>query len=66
MSHAIGLGQMNLHGFLARERIHYGSAEGLDFTNVYFASVLYAALSASNPHDQRLRSHRLGVMGRRR
>ena len=47
-SHAIGLGQMNLHGFLARERIHYGSAEGLDFTNVYFASVLYAALSASN------------------
>ena len=47
-SHAIGLGQMNLHGFLARERIHYGSAEALDFTNVYFASVLYAALSASN------------------
>ena len=47
-SHAIGLGQMNLHGFLARERIHYGSAEGLDFPNVYFASVLYAALSASN------------------
>ncbi|WP_303324039.1 class 1b ribonucleoside-diphosphate reductase subunit alpha [Actinomyces radicidentis] len=48
-SHAIGLGQMNLHGFLARERIHYGSEEGLDFTNVYFASVLFAALSAS--HD---------------
>src|SRR5690606_34213953 len=24
-SHAIGLGQMNLHGYLARERIHYGS-----------------------------------------
>ncbi|MCR2052587.1 class 1b ribonucleoside-diphosphate reductase subunit alpha [Actinomyces bowdenii] len=47
-SHAIGLGQMNLHGFLARERIHYGSEEGLDFTNVYFACVLYAALTASN------------------
>ena len=47
-SHAIGLGQMNLHGFLARERIHYGSEEGLDFTNVYFACVLYAALAASN------------------
>ena len=47
-SHAIGLGQMNLHGFLARERIHYGSEEGLDFTNVYFASVLFAALTASN------------------
>ena len=47
-SHAIGLGQMNLHGFLARERILYGSQEGLDFTNVYFASVLFAALTASN------------------
>ena len=47
-SHAIGLGQMNLHGFLARERIFYGSEEGLDFTNVYFACVLYAALTATN------------------
>ena len=32
----IGLGQMNLHGYFARERIHYGSEEGLDFTNIYF------------------------------
>ena len=48
-SHAIGLGQMNLHGFLARERILYGCEEGLDFTNVYFACVLFAALAAS--HD---------------
>src|SRR5699024_5716707 len=24
-SHAIGLGQMNLHGYLAREHVHYGS-----------------------------------------
>ena len=47
-SHAIGLGQMNLHGYLARERIHYGSAEGVDFTNVYFCTVLYHALLASN------------------
>ena len=30
---------MNLHGFLAREHIYYGSEEGLDFTNVYFATV---------------------------
>ena len=48
-SHAIGLGQMNLHGYLAREGIFYGSEEGLDFTNVYFACVLFAALAAS--HD---------------
>lgn len=47
-SHAIGLGQMNLHGYLARERVHYGSEEGLDFTNVYFATVLFHCLRASN------------------
>jgi len=47
-SHAIGLGQMNLHGYLARERIHYGSAEGIDFTNIYFYTVLFHALRASN------------------
>ncbi|MET4098865.1 ribonucleoside-diphosphate reductase alpha chain [Agrococcus sp. UYP10] len=48
MSHAIGLGQMNLHGYLGRERIHYGSEEGLDFTNIYFYTVLFHALRASN------------------
>jgi ribonucleoside-diphosphate reductase alpha chain len=47
-SHAIGLGQMNLHGYLARERIFYGSEEGVDFTNIYFYTVLYHALRASN------------------
>ncbi len=47
-SHAIGLGQMNLHGYLARESIHYGSEEGLDFTNMYFLAVAYQAIRASN------------------
>ena len=47
-SHAIGLGQMNLHGYLGRERIHYGSEEGIDFTNIYFYCVLFEALKASN------------------
>lgn len=47
-SHAIGLGQMNLHGYLARERIHYGSEEGVDFTNIYFYTILFHALRASN------------------
>ncbi|MDA5558532.1 class 1b ribonucleoside-diphosphate reductase subunit alpha [Shimia sp. MMG029] len=46
-SHAIGLGQMNLHGFLAREHIHYGSAEGVEFTSVYFAAVAYHAIRTS-------------------
>ncbi|MDK8364859.1 class 1b ribonucleoside-diphosphate reductase subunit alpha [Corynebacterium sp. UMB10119B.1] len=47
-SHAIGLGQMNLHGFLGREHIHYGSEEGLDFTNAYFAAVMYECIKASH------------------
>ncbi|MBG9287269.1 class 1b ribonucleoside-diphosphate reductase subunit alpha [Corynebacterium belfantii] len=46
-AHAIGLGQMNLHGYLGREHIFYGSEEGLDFTNAYFAAVLYQCLRAS-------------------
>ncbi|GAA2067203.1 class 1b ribonucleoside-diphosphate reductase subunit alpha [Williamsia deligens] len=47
-SHAIGLGQMNLHGYLARERVYYGSEEGIDFTNIYFYTVLFHAIRASN------------------
>ncbi|MGQ7263469.1 class 1b ribonucleoside-diphosphate reductase subunit alpha [Vreelandella sp. V005] len=47
-SRAIGLGQMNLHGFLAREHIYYGSDEGLDFTNLYFYCVAFHAIRASN------------------
>jgi ribonucleoside-diphosphate reductase alpha chain len=39
---------MNLHGYLAREHVHYGSEEGLDFTNIYFYTVLFHALRASN------------------
>jgi ribonucleoside-diphosphate reductase alpha chain len=46
-SHAIGLGQMNLHGYLARERVFYGSEEGIDFTNMYFYTVAYHAVLAS-------------------
>ncbi|QIR69673.1 class 1b ribonucleoside-diphosphate reductase subunit alpha [Kocuria sp. KD4] len=48
MSHAVGLGQMNLHGYLAKEHIHYGSTEGVDFTNMYFYAVTYHAIRASN------------------
>lgn len=46
-SHAIGLGQMNLHGYLAREGIAYGSPEALDFTNLYFYTVTWHALNTS-------------------
>ena len=47
LSHAIGLGQMNLHGYLARERIHYGSPEAIDFTNMYFYTIAFHAIRAS-------------------
>lgn len=46
--HAIGLGQMNLAGFLGLKRIKYGSEEALDFVSTYFAIVAYHAISASN------------------
>ncbi len=46
-SHAIGLGAMNLHGFLGAHEIEYGSFEALDFVNLYFSTVLFHAISAS-------------------
>ena len=51
-SRAIGLGQMNLHGYLGKMKIHYGSEEGIDFTNIYFYTVLYHALKASSKMAQ--------------
>ena len=47
-SHAIGLGQMNLAGYFGREKMYYGSEESVDFTNIYFYTVLYHALKTSN------------------
>jgi ribonucleoside-diphosphate reductase alpha chain len=47
-SRAIGLGQMNLHGYFGKEEMYYGEAESVDFTNIYFYIVLYHALRASN------------------
>ena len=47
-SRAIGLGQMNLHGYFGKERMMYGDEESIDFTNMYFYAVLYHALKASN------------------
>jgi ribonucleoside-diphosphate reductase alpha chain len=47
-SRAIGLGQMNLHGYFGKEEMMYGDEESIDFTNMYFYTVLYHALKASN------------------
>lgn len=46
-SHSIGLGQMNLHGFLAKNHIEYGSEEALEFVDLYFYTVAYHAVRTS-------------------
>ncbi|MEN2257092.1 class 1b ribonucleoside-diphosphate reductase subunit alpha [Paraclostridium benzoelyticum] len=46
-SHAIGLGAMNLHGYLVRENILYTSKAAIDFSNVFFAMIRYYAIKAS-------------------
>jgi ribonucleoside-diphosphate reductase alpha chain len=55
-SRAIGLGQMNLHGYFGQERMHYGDEESLDFTNIYFMTILYNALRASAEMAQETKS----------
>lgn len=46
-SHSIGLGAMNLHGYLVRENILYTSEEAVEFCNVFFAMIRYYAIKAS-------------------
>lgn len=46
--HSVGLGAMNLHGFFAKNHIHYGSKESIEFTDVYFMLLNYWSLVASN------------------
>lgn len=44
---SIGLGAMNLHGYLAQNGISYESEEARDFANVFFALVNYWSLVRS-------------------
>ncbi|MFF2329772.1 class 1b ribonucleoside-diphosphate reductase subunit alpha [Streptomyces sp. NPDC058103] len=44
---SIGLGQMNLHGFLAKNKIAYESEEAKDFANTYFMMVNFYSLQRS-------------------
>ncbi|SDZ16196.1 ribonucleoside-diphosphate reductase alpha chain [Evansella caseinilytica] len=46
--HSVGLGAMNLHGFLAKNQLYYGSPEALEFTDVYFMLLNYWTLVESN------------------
>ncbi|TJZ61842.1 class 1b ribonucleoside-diphosphate reductase subunit alpha [Sphingobacterium olei] len=45
--HSVGLGAMNLHGFLAKSFIMYESTEALDFANTFFMMMNYYSLEAS-------------------
>ncbi|MGJ1499608.1 ribonucleoside-diphosphate reductase subunit alpha, partial [Sphingobacterium spiritivorum] len=45
--HSVGLGAMNLHGFLAKSFIMYESDEALDFANTFFMMMNYYSLEAS-------------------
>ena len=47
-SHAIGLGAMGLHTFLACHHLEYGSPEAIEFINVYFMLLNYWTLVESN------------------
>ena len=46
--HSVGLGALNLHGYLAKNKIMYGSPESIEFTGMYFQLLNYWTLYASN------------------
>lgn len=52
-NHAVGLGAMNLHGFLATNHIFYNSPEAVDFTDMFFYATAYYAFKASNKLAQK-------------
>lgn len=47
-NHAIGLGAMGLHSFLANNQIQYESQDAVDFTGLYFLAMNYYTLVGSN------------------
>lgn len=45
--HAVGLGAMNLHGYLAKQRIAYESEEAKEFARAFFMAMNYYSLEKS-------------------
>ena len=45
--HSIGLGVMNLHGYLAKSKINYESKEAKDFANVFFMMMNFYSIEKS-------------------
>lgn len=47
-SHSIGLGIMNVAGSFVKNHMYYGDEESLDLVNMYFYTILFHAIRASN------------------
>lgn len=45
--HSVGLGAMNLHGYLAKNKISYESAEARDFARTFFMMLNYYSIEKS-------------------
>jgi ribonucleoside-diphosphate reductase alpha chain len=48
MYHSVGLGVMNAHGYLAKNKVEYGSEEALEIIDTYFMLLNYWTLVESN------------------
>ncbi|MEF3301552.1 class 1b ribonucleoside-diphosphate reductase subunit alpha [Paenibacillus sp. GYB003] len=45
--HSVGLGAMNLHGYLAKNKIAYDSAEAIEFARAFFMAMNYYSIEKS-------------------
>src|SRR5699024_10871410 len=45
--HSVGLGAMNLHGYLAKNKISYESAEASDLANIFFMMLSFHSIDKS-------------------
>jgi len=48
MYHSVGLGVMNAHGYMAKNKVEYGSPEALEIVDIYFMLLNYWTLYESN------------------
>ena len=46
--HSVGLGAMNLHGYLVKNKISYESSEARDFANIFFMMFNFYSIEKSN------------------
>ncbi len=51
--HSVGLGVMNLHGYLAKNKISYESAQAREFVDALFMTINYYSIVASNQIAQK-------------